>query len=169
MSKLKRHIAIALTILMISPSIISVFSFSYIQWIKHEMKEKLESSNLQAITLNNKDIIWYEQEKEIIINGSLFDIKSYTINNDKTTFIGIFDKEESKMSVFAEKFVSKTPAHKHLADIGSFFQLIQFFNPSMFTFQPLIPIESVQYSADKTFITTHFNIVPTPPPNICLS
>ena len=46
--------------------------------VRHEMMEKLEQSNLVNIELPAASVEWYEEEKEIIVQGRLFDVKSYT-------------------------------------------------------------------------------------------
>ena len=61
----KRHISFFLLCLVAVPTLVSMVSSCYIQWIKHEMKEKMEYENLQTITLNNNEVSWYEKGNEI--------------------------------------------------------------------------------------------------------
>ena len=61
------------------------------------MLERLEHSNLEEITLAKKDVVWYEEGKEIIIGGNLFDVKSSTVKNDSVVFKGLFDQKESQL------------------------------------------------------------------------
>ncbi len=74
---------------------------------QHHMLEMLENASLQTITINKTDIVWVKKNKEILIEGKLFDIKSYSILNDKVIFIGLFDKDEDAIKKnYADKILS---------------------------------------------------------------
>ena len=150
------------------PSLISAISATYIQWIKHEMQEKLEREHLQTITLNNEDFTWYEKDHEILVNGALFDIHAYSTKGNQSTFIGIFDKEESNMAMIAENAVSKHSESKHLAQIGGFFQLVQFLD--MKEEQPIIltTLSVLRYAKNDFPHNNPFLSPSTPPPDFLL-
>lgn len=154
---------------MVLPTLVSMVSSIYIQWIKHEMKEKMEYENLQTITLNNNKFSWYEKGNEIIINGEFFDVKHYSTNGNQTTFQGIFDKEESNMSAIAEKIVSNKHENKHLAQIGGFFQLLQYLYEKEDYTLKFIPIKTAFFSFHDFLTLSPIIKIPSPPPNICLS
>lgn len=151
------------------PTMVSIVSSVYIQWIKHEMKEKMEYENLQTVTLNNNEISWYEKGHEIIINGELFDVKNYSTKGNQTIFQGIFDKEESNMSAIAEKIVSKKSENKHLAQIGGFFQLLQFIHEKEDYTLKYVTMKTAFFSFHDCLKLSPILKIPTPPPNICLS
>ncbi len=65
--------------------------------IQHQMLEQLESASLQTITINKVDITWVKKNKEIIVNGKLFDVKSYTVAGDKIILTGLYDDDEDKL------------------------------------------------------------------------
>lgn len=65
--------------------------------IQHAMKAKLESAALQTVVLKKAGVQWLKKNKEIIIDGKLFDIKSYTTDGEKIIFNGLFDHEENKL------------------------------------------------------------------------
>ncbi len=65
--------------------------------IQHAMKAKLESAVLQTIVLNKADVKWFKKNKEIIVDGKLFDIKSYASDGEKIIFTGLYDHEENKL------------------------------------------------------------------------
>ena len=71
---------------------------------QHRMIEKLEHASLQSISINKADIIWVEKNKEVLINGDLFDVKSYTVINDKIILTGLFDKDEDALK---KKYANK--------------------------------------------------------------
>lgn len=154
---------------MVLPSLVSMQSSIYIQWIKHEMKEKMEYENLQTITLNNNEVSWYEKGHEIIINGELFDIKNYSTVGNQTTFQGIFDKEESNMSAIAERIVSNKSENKHLAKIGGFFQLLQYVCEKEDQPLSVISIPTIFFNFHDCLKLSPILKIPTPPPDTWLS
>jgi len=155
--------------MMALPTLVSMMSTIYIQWIKHEMKEKMEYENLQTITLNNNDVTWYEKGHEIIINGELFDVRNYSTAGNQTTFQGIFDKEESNMSVLAEMVVSKKSESKHLAQIGGFFQLLQYIYEKEDYSLKSISTQTLFFNFQDCLHLSPVLTIPTPPPDTCLS
>ena len=133
------------------------------------MKERLEISNLQTITLNNHDFSWYEKEHEIIINGELFDVKAYSSKENQTTFQGIFDKEESNMSALAEEIVSNRSENKHLVQIGGYFQLLQYIHQTEdYKLKPGC-LKSVFHFYNDSLQIYPILSTPTPPPDSSLS
>lgn len=61
------------------------------------MQEKIESESLQNITVHNGEFVWIKMHKEVLINGKMFDIKTYQTKADETVFIGLFDNDEKKI------------------------------------------------------------------------
>jgi hypothetical protein len=75
-------------------------SISYVvkqRSIQQQMKEKLELTSVQSITVDPADITWVKKDKEAIINGQLFDIKSISITGNKLVLKGLFDNEEDQL------------------------------------------------------------------------
>lgn len=151
------------------PSLISMVSTSYIQWIKFEIKEKLEEKNLQTIILNNQDISWYEIDHEIIVNGALFDVKSYATQGNQTTFHGIFDQKESAMAQIAENTVGNSNQNKQLIQIAGFFQLLQCNHYTEAYHLKRFPTPTVFLTVQEDPPSFPFLSIPTPPPDRRLS
>ena len=61
------------------------------------MEEKLEQSSLQTIIVSTNELVWLEKDREVLINGKLFDVKSTSIINDSTRLTGLFDIEENEI------------------------------------------------------------------------
>jgi hypothetical protein len=59
------------------------------------MKEKLEKQLLQTITIHEREVQWANDEKEIWVNGHLFDIKTTSFRDHHFTFTGLFDEQET--------------------------------------------------------------------------
>ena len=75
------------------------------------MEVRMEKENLHAATIPISEVIWVKKEKEILLNGRMFDIKKYTIDGQMMTVYGIFDEKEKKLalqfSLFQEHGASK--------------------------------------------------------------
>lgn len=63
--------------------------------IRHQMLESLEKQYVQTIRLPEKEIQWYKKNKELIIDGKLFDIKTISAENGMVTCTGLFDEKET--------------------------------------------------------------------------
>lgn len=65
--------------------------------LEKRMENKLEQGSLQKLVLKFNEFQWMKKDKEILIAGKFFDIKSYRIVNNTLEVTGIFDHEESKL------------------------------------------------------------------------
>ncbi len=63
--------------------------------LKLHAQERLERQFLQTVILPSGKLKWNEKGKELLIDGRLFDVKSYKFENDKVVLKGIYDDEES--------------------------------------------------------------------------
>ena len=99
----KKHISIFLLALSSIPLLASFLLSVHSLWIKHEMVERLENETLHKIVLQKEDVHWIEKGSELLIHGELFDVKHYTIEKNLFTGWGIFDKEETRLSIWVEK------------------------------------------------------------------
>ena len=79
------------------PTLFLAFALIHQHWIKWEMQEKLEKSQLTTLTLRTHSIQWAKKGKEILIDGKLFDVKSIVVENEQATIIGLFDEEETTL------------------------------------------------------------------------
>jgi hypothetical protein len=97
MVRSKKILAFALLLIVAAPIFFFVGFLAKEKAIQHEMKEKLENSLLQTITVNKQDFRWVKKNREIIIEGRLFDVKHYRINKNEVTFTGLYDEAESRL------------------------------------------------------------------------
>lgn len=65
---------------------------------KIQMEEQIENSCLQTIETDIHKITWVEQDKEVLIDGKLFDVKSSRQYGEKVLLIGIFDTVEDEIT-----------------------------------------------------------------------
>ena len=90
--------------------------------IRHEMKEKLETSLLQTITINEKDVVWMDGH-EIWVNEHMFDIHTKKLENGLYTFTGLYDEEETNLVKKHKDTTEKNNEENQL--LSSLFQLFQ--------------------------------------------
>jgi hypothetical protein len=77
---------------------------------QHHMLEKLENASLQNISINKADLVWVKKNKEVLIDGKLFDVKSYSTINDKIILTGLFDKDEDAIK---KNYANKLRSNKN--------------------------------------------------------
>jgi len=66
-------------------------------YIKQRMEKALQEENLQTITLPVSEVHWYEKGREILVEGKMFDIESYSIEGEIFTATGVFDEHETRV------------------------------------------------------------------------
>ena len=86
------------------------------------MKEKLETSLLQTITINEKDVVWMD-DHEIWVNEHMFDIQTKKLENGIYTFTGLYDEEETNLVKKHKDTTEKNNEETQL--LSSLFQLLQ--------------------------------------------
>lgn len=136
------------------------------QSIRRRMKERMEEQMLRTITLNNSDIHWEKEGKEIWVQGKMFDIKSIEYKNGTTVFHGLFDDEETALKkAFNDGWKKNSSAQNQL--------LIQLFqNLRGICLNPDINFalfaDGSQHSGSPypCKLPSYFQIILTPPPQI---
>ena len=86
------------------------------------MKEKLETSLLQTITINEKDVVWMD-DHEILVNEYMFDIHTKKLENGIYTFTGLYDERETRLVKKHKDTTEKNNEERQL--LSSLFQLLQ--------------------------------------------
>ena len=107
MLKSKKILAIVLLLIVAAPILIFSAFLVKQKLIQYEMEENLENASLQTITVNGKDIQWLKKDKEAVIEGKLFDIKSYRIKNEQIILTGLFDRDEDNLHEQLKNFVQQ--------------------------------------------------------------
>jgi len=101
----KKILAFAMLLIVAVPLF---FFFGFLvkqQVIKNQMRANLEISSLKTIIVNEADIKWVEENKEVIIDGKFFDVKSYSSADGKITLTGLFDNDEVKLHEQLKNFI----------------------------------------------------------------
>jgi hypothetical protein len=73
------------------------------------MMERLEQAHLQTIEIPATSVQWHEEDREIIVDGKMFDVKSYhtiagTVN---IRFTGLFDEAETELEEKLKRFLQQ--------------------------------------------------------------
>jgi hypothetical protein len=120
---------------------------------RHEMWEMAESENFETLTLKKNELVWIKKHKEILINGTYFDVKKIAYKEDMVIVTGIYDNEEKALE---EKFEREQESNNNdaraLAKLISWWQLV--------CIQSL-PDEPIN---DSYFLTVQYPIQPSPKP-----
>lgn len=75
--------------------------------IQHEMEEKMETASLQTISMDIADFHWQQLNKEALVDGKLFDVRSYNIAGNKITLTGLFDNDENELHDQLKNFLQQ--------------------------------------------------------------
>ena len=103
----KNILAFSMLLLVVAPLIFFIGFLVKREIVYHEMMEKLESASLHTSTIQLADINWTKKNKEVMIDGKLFDVKYAEIIDNKIRLTGLFDDEETKLEKdFANTFHS---------------------------------------------------------------
>ena len=135
--------------------------------IENDMEERLENASLQTVTVNPAQIHWVKENKEAIIDGKLFDIKSSVTNGDQVILTGLFDIDEDGLHEQFSNFIQqKNDAASPLGNA-----VIKFLFPPLYT-NTVNPLwqNSWQYIAQDLFdnyqekISENYLSTISPPP-----
>lgn len=104
---LRRYIsAIPVLLLTLLPCLYCVYFQMHQYSIRHEMEEKLENAQLHTIYVEKASFSWFKKNKEIKVDGRMFDVKSIRLENDHYVITGLFDDEETALHRQLEKMQS---------------------------------------------------------------
>ena len=65
--------------------------------IRQRMESSLENEPLTTISLPATSVVWYEEGREIRVEGRMFDIKTFTIKDGLFTAQGVYDDDETEV------------------------------------------------------------------------
>jgi len=107
-SKWGRHI---IPIIFLLLTLVPVLLMGGLQAFQYHIKQKVDKAfaekELQTIVLPENEVNWYEQGKEIMVNGKMFDLKAYSICKGVFTAIGVYDEEETGVIALLGHFSEK--------------------------------------------------------------
>lgn len=68
--------------------------------------------------------MWVKYKKEIRVDGKMFDVKSFSVENDQYYFTGLFDEEETTLNNYLEKNTEQRNERSNRI-LASLLQLLQ--------------------------------------------
>jgi hypothetical protein len=93
------------------------------QAIRNRMKERMQTSSLQTISVPENEVQWIKEGEEIWMNGRMFDITTSHLQNGVYDFSGLYDNEETTFVDQLKKEQQNNPENnKQLVQL---FQLLQ--------------------------------------------
>ena len=100
MIKAKNNIASFFLIIIVAMPLLLPVGYLFKKLIiAQRMEYELEQGALQKLTLPYDEVQWIKKDKEILVAGKYFDLKSYKIINNTLEATGIFDQEEKELHV----------------------------------------------------------------------
>jgi hypothetical protein len=89
--------AFVLLLILAIPIFFSVLVLLKQQMAQSHRNEKFSKEIIQTITVAAASIYWVKPEKEILVDGKLFDVKSYVKKGASILLTGFFDHKEDKL------------------------------------------------------------------------
>ena len=93
----KKIIAFMFLMITAMPVFLSVKFIVEEKLLQEKAEEKLESGVLQSVNVSNAELSWIKEGKEVLIEGKLFDVKSFSTANGMVSLVGFFDMEETEL------------------------------------------------------------------------
>jgi len=151
--KRKYIIALFLSCIILFPLLFSGSLQIFQQYIKYRATERLETETLVSITIPLNKVKWIEEGREIMADGKMFDIKSYSEKDGNLVAVGVYDEKETRVMELLNNFNDKQQNNF----IINLFLLTQTF---------IAVIYFLLNSIQKTSLLKHFSFIvlkkPTP-------
>jgi hypothetical protein len=135
--------------------------------IREEMREKLERDNLQTVIIPVNEFRWYEEDREIIVDGTMFDVKTIARRGDNYIITGLFDEAETELHIAMGRLQQKEGEGPDPETI-SLVLSVTFMPPScsnVFEWMEDDDLSSKKAVTDEQLYNTAISIL-TPPPRI---
>ena len=94
---LKKITALGLLLLVALPLFFSTLVLVKQKTIQMRRDARFEKESLQTISISSGKLYWVKPGKEILVDGKLFDVKSFYSKADKILLTGFFDNKEDKL------------------------------------------------------------------------
>jgi hypothetical protein len=160
---------ILLTILASAPLLVPAYFMASRQLIRSQMLEKLENQNLVSVEVPATEFQWYEEGREIIINGRMFDVKSIRLSDGVYFIRGLFDEKETELKQALQD-------QQHEQDGKSLYthQLVQFMttsaeiNEELPSLTATNSLRTARTEYSNSFFPQYIGAIVVPPPDCCL-
>ncbi len=162
----KKILASLLLLLLATPLFFFIGYLVKREIVYHEMMEKLESASLHTITLDLAEVNWIKANKEVMIEGKLFDVKNSEIINNKIKLTGLFDYEETKLEKdFTDTFHTNQNRSTPFNPSKLKFIFNLYFKEALSSISLSIFQNKERYPLFNEVAVTRIASIPSPPPN----
>ena len=162
----KKILASFLLLLLATPLFFFIGYLVKREIVYHEMMEKLESASLHTITLDLAEVNWIKANKEVMIEGKLFDIKNSEIIDNKIKLTGLFDYEETKLEKdFTDTFHTNQNRSTPFNPSKLKFIFNLYFKEALSSISLSIFQNKERYPLFNEVAVTRIASIPSPPPN----
>jgi hypothetical protein len=100
----KKTIAIVLAAFILLPLVFSAGLQLFQQYLKHRAGFRLENEILVNIAVPLQKVKWVEEDREVMIDGKMFDIKQFEEKNDLLIATGVWDEKETEVMGILQGF-----------------------------------------------------------------
>ena len=162
----KKILASLLLLLLATPLFFFIGYLVKREIVYHEMMEKLESASLHTITLDLAEVNWIKANKEVMIEGKLFDVKNSEIIDNKIKLTGLFDYEETKLEKdFTDTFHTNQNQSTPFNPLKLKFIFNLYFKEDQSSNSLSICQFKKKYHLFNEAAVTRIASIPSPPPN----
>jgi len=128
------------------------------------MKERLENQSMVHIVVDETEINWVKQGKEIWYQGKMFDIKSFSKKGNAFHIAGLFDDKETALK---KKIQEEHDAGNQQGNIllVAFINLFNSSSADVIT-EIYFSISNCQFGERHRCLSDIYGAVPTPPPQL---
>ena len=70
---------------------------------EHKIFEQLEKGIYKTYSFSRQQVQWIKKDKELLVDGKMFDVKHFSENGELIEMTGLFDNEENSLQ---EKYLS---------------------------------------------------------------
>lgn len=132
------------------------------------MHRRLEEQQLHSIVLSDDNVHWIRKDKEVLVDGKLFDVEEIESANGITTLHGLFDEEETQLKKLFNNEWDKSLASQNQL-LAKIFQCLNgFYCNSLPNFNDLLSRSAIDHSYPPGQLPTWIRPILTPPPQAWL-
>ncbi len=131
------------------------------------MKERLESEMLHTISMAESDAHWLKEGKEMLVNGRMFDVKSFQQSSDgKVIVSGLYDDDETAL-VKAVRDTQQKDNNTSGKLLAQLFQFLGSINNSLNSDIFIFSLSNNSYFPGlEQRLTSQFITILSPPPQV---
>ncbi len=137
--------------------------------LQYHNRERLNTELLQTVIVLKQELNWLKEGKEAVINGKLFDVKSYKTEGNNVLLTGFFDGKEDILVQHINKIVQeKNEKNNPVNQLAVKFLWSPKYNGfNFFSVQNTWQIITRQFLVYSEVINKLSYPAPAPPPKFC--